>query len=324
MRDELEKLAVSQRLCPACGVAGREPLFTKEEFRFVRCKDCTLIYVENPSLSNIHIQADYHPPKPGEEELDLNERGDKYRRAERILNQIRSSFGTRKDIAILDVGCGNGYFLRFLKDHGYSNLIGIDINSRSVDFVSSLLAIPAQIMSIEDCSFADGRFDFVVMDQILEHVERPIRALLSCRRILKEKGMLWISTPNVRSWHILLRLKQYHRHFTGRVHINHFTPRTLSDILRRCGFKPSCILTRIEEATLARIKGVLFRPEDFDRPFYRAGAFNPDRGKGINDLRRISRLKILARVFFMPFDMILTALTRLLKLAAYIEITARK
>lgn len=45
---------------------------------------------------------------------------------ERVEAAIRQRFGQRKDLAVLDVGCGTGGLLAFLRRRGYTNLRGID------------------------------------------------------------------------------------------------------------------------------------------------------------------------------------------------------
>lgn len=43
-----------------------------------------------------------------------------------------------KEAKILDVGCGIGHFLNFLKEEGYGNTLGIDISKECVNFVNKL------------------------------------------------------------------------------------------------------------------------------------------------------------------------------------------
>ena len=310
--------------CPGCEGIEERPLFIKAGFRFVECRRCRLIYVSNILVNNFHASENYHSPKEGEESRNLETRGDKFGRAQRILSEARHYFRGKTDISILDIGCGNGFFLRFLRENGYPKLRGLDPNPNSVRFINEKIGIYADQGFVENCDYEDKAFDLLVMDQILEHVESPNRVLQACQRILKPGGLLWISTPNVKSWHILLRLKQYHRHFNGRVHLNHFTPKTLRDILVRNGFHVRDVVTHIEEATLGRLKSVFFHPEDFDVPFFRevrgeAGVYRKG-SAGDRAPRRPSYRKRLA----LPLDWVLIHTTRLLKLGTYVEITATR
>ncbi|GAB3993037.1 hypothetical protein GCM10028807_27260 [Spirosoma daeguense] len=53
---------------------------------------------------------------------------------ERVLESLEKRFGNRRDIAILDAGCGTGGLLDFLHRSGYTNLRGIDGSSDAVAF----------------------------------------------------------------------------------------------------------------------------------------------------------------------------------------------
>lgn len=53
---------------------------------------------------------------------------------ERVEKALRQRFGTRRDIRILDAGCGTGGLLNFLRGHGYADLRGIDGSADAVAF----------------------------------------------------------------------------------------------------------------------------------------------------------------------------------------------
>lgn len=43
-----------------------------------------------------------------------------------------------KNIKILDIGCGTGQFLYYLKEKGYKNYYGIDISKQQVEFCKKI------------------------------------------------------------------------------------------------------------------------------------------------------------------------------------------
>ena len=53
---------------------------------------------------------------------------------ERVETALRQRFGNRKDIIILDAGCGTGGMLDFLRRRGYTNLRGLDGSVDAVAF----------------------------------------------------------------------------------------------------------------------------------------------------------------------------------------------
>lgn len=309
--------------CPLCNGRDFRKKFVKDGFDFVSCASCGMVYVRNLLIDNVHTHDDLHGsnvPPEGTKIEHFQSYGDKYHRAKRIERLVESHFLGRKDISLLDIGCGVGYFLQFMKSRGYENVRGLDVNSKSIRYLKSI-GIDADVGFVEDQVCADYQFDAIVVDQVLEHVEDPNSILKKCHRILKPGGIIWLSTPNIQSWHILWRLKQFHRHFTGSGHINHFTPRTLKSVLEKNGFRVKSLSTWIEELTLARLKAVLFHPQDFDKKYFKTQ--NPNREA--NKMSSQSNAKQRIKTFLMSIvDWPFVLLTRFFNLAAYIEICAIK
>jgi len=82
-----------------------------------------------------------------------------------------------EDAAILEVGCGSGRHLAHLREQGFENLTGIDINDESVAVMAAEypdLADTATVHvgAIEDYlpGFDDGAFDVVYSVETLQHV----------------------------------------------------------------------------------------------------------------------------------------------------------
>jgi 2-polyprenyl-3-methyl-5-hydroxy-6-metoxy-1,4-benzoquinol methylase len=77
---------------------------------------------------------------------------------------------------ILDVGCGWGYLLHYLKKRGYSNIEGIDSShhSRRLNFIKDTLKIDAVgIEKVEDYLNANkGKYDLIVMQQVIYYFKR--------------------------------------------------------------------------------------------------------------------------------------------------------
>lgn len=86
------------------------------------------------------------------------------------------------DIKVLDVGCGEKPYRIYFKD---SQLyIGIDKNSKMADIVGIAEALPVR----------NAYFDIVLCTQVLEHVEKPRKALNEMKNVLRTNGILILST----------------------------------------------------------------------------------------------------------------------------------
>jgi SAM-dependent methyltransferase len=78
---------------------------------------------------------------------------------------------------ILEVGCGSGRHLAHLRDHGFENLTGIDINDESFDVMAEHYPRLAETGTfytgaVEELvpEFADGEFDVVYSVETLQHI----------------------------------------------------------------------------------------------------------------------------------------------------------
>ena len=110
--------------------------------------------------------------------------------------------------AILDVGCGAGYFLNLIRDRYREaeqepTVVGIDISAHQVSYMAERMhkeGIPRVIAATangEFLPFADESFDLVTCSEVIEHIRNPKRALEEMRRVLKPTGMLLLSTPSM-------------------------------------------------------------------------------------------------------------------------------
>ena len=102
---------------------------------------------------------------------------------------------------LLDVGCGNGIFLRRMHRLGWSGS-GIDFDAKAIENASKIHGGGLTFMNTDlaGARFPDNSFDAVTMNHVIEHVPDPVGLLVESRRILKEAGRLVVTTPNVQSF----------------------------------------------------------------------------------------------------------------------------
>ena len=102
---------------------------------------------------------------------------------------------TRPDQSILDIGCGNGSMLRYLKQRGYSNLHGLEISRFACDRLEAS-GINMHSGRLPSIPLPDATFDVVIASQVLEHVIRRRLFLSEIARVLKREGRTFIFVPN--------------------------------------------------------------------------------------------------------------------------------
>lgn len=99
-----------------------------------------------------------------------------------IINEILNRYEGK----ILDVGCTFGSLV------DRDGVVGLDILPAKRDLFCQGDA--------ESLPFKDEIFDVIVAGELIEHLFNPTRFLRDCYRILKDKGILIITTPNRKSW----------------------------------------------------------------------------------------------------------------------------
>ena len=104
-----------------------------------------------------------------------------------------------KDARILDVGCGMGHFLYFLRSQSYSNFFGIDISEQQVDFVKKNISENAVVADAFDFLKEDGLFDVIAVNDVIEHIpkERLLEFLHLVFNSLENEGVVFIKTDNM-------------------------------------------------------------------------------------------------------------------------------
>jgi SAM-dependent methyltransferase len=91
------------------------------------------------------------------------------------------------EASLLDFGCGSGDKLKFLRDSGY-NFIGCDMEFKPGEFTKRLVeenVITKISMNPYRLPFPRDHFDFVLSDQVFEHVLEYEEVLCELSRVVK-------------------------------------------------------------------------------------------------------------------------------------------
>lgn len=228
-------------------------------FRIVECKNCHLVYL-NPRPRQKVINKYY----PGEYECHLisgeDKKGLKYsvknlirayqpdyykggqnRIKKLILRTISNIIEKRiaivvpfiKDGKILDIGCGSGGFLNWMKSYGW-HTYGCDINRTACERARAR-GLDIFWGQLEEAGYPEEFFDVITMNNVLEHIPRPSRVLCECYRILKKDGLLIVNVPNFDCFERKI-FKENWYHLDAPRHLYHFSVSTLKSMLGKNGF----------------------------------------------------------------------------------------
>jgi len=235
------------RNCPNCGENDFEVLFDSnikrgdlqggidtvymlpggKYGRHVKCRKCQLVYV-NPIEKASRINDNYSEM----ENIDAS-----IIRRSRLLatkSQVKLIKRYKSNTTLLDVGCGEGFFLFNASKAGYVTK-GVELSRDAARYARKEFGMDVEAKPLEELQLVENHFDVVTLWVVLEHVPYPLPLLKEVHRMLKPGGLLAVSTPNVGSMLAKILGKRWWE--IRRVHINQFTTKTLMDILSNAEFK---------------------------------------------------------------------------------------
>jgi 2-polyprenyl-3-methyl-5-hydroxy-6-metoxy-1,4-benzoquinol methylase len=143
---------------------------------------------------------------------------------------------------ILDIGCSSGNFGSELIERKGCTVDGIDIDDKDVKLANERLR-NAQVLDIENDNLdhLHGKYDTILLMDVIEHLVRPVQTLQKISKLLKPKGRLIFSVPNMA--HISVRLDllsgdlEYRK--TGlldETHLHFYSQKTLLKVLRSANY----------------------------------------------------------------------------------------
>lgn len=103
-----------------------------------------------------------------------------------------------KGKSVLDIACGTGYGLAFLKSQAKS-VTGVDVDIEAArEAIAECDSKSTKVLLGDGTSlpFPDETFDVITSFETLEHLENRREMLADFRRVLKAEGTLILSTPN--------------------------------------------------------------------------------------------------------------------------------
>jgi SAM-dependent methyltransferase len=233
---------------------------------------------------------------------------------DRLLDDVEAALPGRG--RILDFGCGPGYFFERAGQRGW-DAHGIDFGSwvEKASLARGLRNI--HVGALSDQGFADGFFDTVCANQVLEHMAAPKDDLKEIRRTIRHGGLFYASVPNYRCLSILFGRDDFELNEPPQ-HVNYFTPKSLCRLLEDCGFE----ILRTSTYGGLKWENLLGRRISSDiAEAYRGGASGPDAVSGNGAIIGPARTPLIKR---MLHPAVKTFFYRLAKVGMCLEVFARR
>lgn len=236
---------------PTCRVCAGERLLEITEFRNRRrvtsdcrpwraggrlgaCADCGLVQAlahagRAEELAAIYADyAPYHQAAGQEQPVFDSRSGAASPRSRAIISALISATRLPATGRLLDIGCGNGGFLReFAAQRPAWRMVALEQDARHEAVVRAIPQVEKLVVG--GAENLEGSFDQVVMLHLLEHLAAPVDYLRALQPRLKPAGRLLVATPDLAANPFALVIADHELHFTGA---------TLARLAARAGLAP--------------------------------------------------------------------------------------
>ncbi len=212
------------------------------KFKMVRCKNCghASLQCDFSSGQLVELYSKYYPRSS----YDIEQY-----RPHQIIKGFKSwlegagrSAYCRipKHVRVLDIGCGFGQSL------GYHTARGCDVYGVEADEnirrVADKFGFKVHVGLFDPELYEPAFFDYVTMDQVIEHVTEPLETFRGIAKVLKPGGVAVLSTPNANGWGAKIfrnRWINWHAPY----HIQFFSKKSLRLAAEQTGLKVTKIQT---------------------------------------------------------------------------------
>jgi len=286
----------SESKCPLCNsiglfaFKGRDLLYNKHEiYRYMQCSRCAAVFQEPmPTFDKIvsYYPDDYDvytaiPPlkhfsfsKLGVLHYKYNYTGLKIPLFFRLISPVISAFRYRDAIRYipngkgLDIGCGNGKFIRDMNTLGWQ-FEGVEFNPIAVN-ICRKAGLNVFQGDLHNAAFKDNSFDLVSARQVIEHIPDPVNFINEIVRILKSGGRLLLKTPNSKS---LGRRWFGTFWFANEIprHLVLFCPANLNMLAERFGLRQITVKTFTRSRII--LKSLDYLTDNREKPYHKRNFF---------------------------------------------------
>ncbi len=145
---------------------------------------------------------------------------------------------------ILEVGCGAGMTGKYLKELGFEEVVGVELEE-AVAREATAHYDRVIVGNVEQAvlPYDKGYFDCILYGDVLEHLVDPWKVLREHHSLLKSRGVIVCSIPNIRHYRItkklLLRGKWEYEEsgILDRTHLRFFTIGSMQKMVEDAGFE---------------------------------------------------------------------------------------
>lgn len=198
-------------------------------YRFVKCLNCGLIFsnpiLEPQKITSLYTESNFH--------YDIEAQYLKKTYSDHLKTILKS-----KDVSkmkLLDIGCGDGFFLGEAKKLGIGDVNGIEPGKKTVAKAPKWLREKIKVNILKKGLFKQNIFDIICCFHTLDHIVEPNKFLQQVKSLLKKRGVAFFVVHNTDG--LSVQLFGEKSPIFDIEHIYLFNPQTLKRIFLKNNFK---------------------------------------------------------------------------------------
>lgn len=196
-------------------------------YRLVRCGRCGL--VRSDPVADAETLGRLYGDSTFDYEDELTNLRSTYGR---YLDKL-GSFGARKD-SLLEIGCGNGFFLEEALARGYRRVQGVEPSIAAANQARPEIGTLIIRDVLRPGVLQPEQYDVVCLFQVFDHIPNPGLMLDECLRALKPGGLILCLNHNVSA--LSARLLGERSPIVDIEHTYLYNPQTITNIFEAHGF----------------------------------------------------------------------------------------
>ena len=230
--------------CILCGCDDSEHRFSKGGRRFLRCRECGLIWVD-PLPTRAELDA-YYARSYAEGAYSFFAEADEIRRAisEDRLARLRE---VDSDGRWLDVGASSGDFVAAASACGIE-AEGLELSSEAVEHARER-GLVMHCSPVEDFA-PEHRYATITAFDVIEHMRNPRHFVQQLASWLEPGGRLVMTLPDVSSLYPRWLMRRHWFYYWPDEHLFYFDPRTIRRLLEEEGLQVQAVGRATKPLTL--------------------------------------------------------------------------
>ncbi len=154
---------------------------------------------------------------------------------QRFQREVADLVKSTQASLILEIGCGQGYLLKFIHDQVKDcRLEAFDISEEFIAMTKE--KVPSANLSVQDIyksGYSSGSFDLVLCSEVLEHLEYPEKALEEIRRLTRRWAVLSVPNEPLFSLSCFLSGKDIKTFGNNPGHINRWKEMDFAELIKK-------------------------------------------------------------------------------------------